>query len=250
MNLTDFESRLFRSLIHSDSSTIDIGAFRGEFTDWAKELSQHVFAFEPLPHMAEYLNDKYRFTKNVTVIELALSDNSGSTMIYTPKYVNTSKGWSKYIDGWSSIYKNYSDLQSIYPIEFPEIRRLLVHQERLDNLNLNGIGFIKIDVEGAEYETIIGAKQLIMHERPYILVEIEERHRNNSLTCVNKLFESLDYDGYFILNDKLLPFSRFDIDNMQTGKVFPGPTTSIYINNFIYSPKERANSLNQIINCN
>lgn len=42
----------------------------------------------------------------------------------------------------------------------------------LDSLNLEGISFIKLDVENVEYEVLLGARETLRKCRPYILIEI------------------------------------------------------------------------------
>ena len=48
--------------------------------------------------------------------------------------------------------------------------------EKLDNIQIKNIGFIKIDVEGHELEVIKGAKETINKYNLILLVEIEKRH--------------------------------------------------------------------------
>lgn len=40
--------------------------------------------------------------------------------------------------------------------------------ESLDNINVGTVGFIKLDVEGAELDSLIGAKNTIMRDAPFL----------------------------------------------------------------------------------
>ena len=65
---------------------------------------------------------------------------------------------------------------SIHPNnEFENYKKVMVNTEKLDNISINDVGFIKIDVEGHELEVINGAKRQLVN-KPVMLIEIE----NNS----------------------------------------------------------------------
>lgn len=44
----------------------------------------------------------------------------------------------------------------------------------LDELNIANVGYVKIDVEGHEYEALLGMKQLLLRDRPVIMIEIHD----------------------------------------------------------------------------
>jgi hypothetical protein len=117
----------------------------------------------------------------VVVHDVALSDRSGKATLRVPP-----------MDfGFSTIEPN-NDLcgktrGSDDPIE------VCVKRNKLDDSELDNIGFIKIDVEGHELEVLQGASETILRERPTLLVEIEERHRLGSLTAVHEYMESYGY---------------------------------------------------------
>ena len=61
---------------------------------------------------------------------------------------------------------------SVDEIEVPRIT--------LDSLGQDAVGFIKIDVEGHEVDVLAGAREILRRDRPAILVEAEERHRQGA----------------------------------------------------------------------
>ena len=60
---------------------------------------------------------------------------------------------------------------------------------RLDDVTANPVGFVKIDVEGAEALVLSGAENLIRHGKPIFLIEIEERHREGAIAQTRIMFE-------------------------------------------------------------
>src|SRR5947209_7789536 len=78
------EYRLLSSLCHRTKSSVDVGANVGTLTHFLACYSSHVYAYEPNPELAAQL--RLAFRKKVTVIEAALSDTPGSTILKIPYY--------------------------------------------------------------------------------------------------------------------------------------------------------------------
>lgn len=73
------------------------------------------------------------------------------------------------------------------------------HLFTLDSLNLRRCDFLKLDVEGCEYEALVGAAKTISYHRPVLWVEVNEgalirRMRNGAQ--LRKLIESYGYTLY------------------------------------------------------
>lgn len=66
------------------------------------------------------------------------------------------------------------------------------------------IGFIKMDIEGAEYEALIGAKNIIKYQSPYLAISVY--HKADDLWEIPLLIKSINsqYDFYFGQHDSLL----------------------------------------------
>ena len=84
------------------------------------------------------------------------------------------------------------------------------------------IGFIKIDVEGHELDIINGAKNLILKDKPNLMVEIEEKHTGIPNIEIIKEIKELDYECYFLNNH-----FQLEVVNHQNIK-------TISNNNFIF----------------
>lgn len=110
------------------------------------------------------------------VFASALSDRAGeATFYYVPGR-----------DAWSGLEKQrYPDGEEAVEIRVPV--------QRLDDVVDPEIpvGFIKIDVEGAEYEVISGAIETLRRCRPILLFEHAKLHNANYHTTPEMVFDLL-----------------------------------------------------------
>jgi FkbM family methyltransferase len=141
--------------IKADSNCIDIGCHKGEVLDEILKLAPNGkhFAFEPIPALYNNLVEKY--STNCTLFPYALADKGGET---TFNYVKNAPA--------------YSGLKKrAYAISNPDIEIINVEIKALDSLVSEKIDFIKIDVEGAEFGVLKGAKNLILKNKPLVVFE-------------------------------------------------------------------------------
>jgi FkbM family methyltransferase len=120
---------------------------------------------------------------------------------------------------------------------------ITVPTRRLDDYGLDAVGFVKIDVEGHELAVLRGGSTTLQRFRPTILVEIEERHKPNSINDVNEFLAALGYNGYFILSRDLRPIAEFDLSKHQNVEHIGGWKTNwqrsgVYVNNFFFVPAD------------
>ena len=241
----EFEFGLLKILCDPKRNSIDIGAGKGDYSEEMIKYSAYVFAYEPLPIEIQTLEKKFAKSK-ISVKVIALSNFSGRTILYTPGYSKSEKG-SLY--GWSSIVQDFDKLKKKYPDIFPEIYKQEISTSTLDDERISNVGFIKIDVEGAELEVLIGGKRTINESKPSILIEIEERHRQGSTKLVPEFLKKSGYDGFYFSNEKLFQIDTFLIEEHQWKKELPGqkhPEGKHYINNFIFIRKDNERAIKEL----
>lgn len=148
---------IMKRCIQPTSNCIDVGCHKGELLDviLSHSPSGTHFAFEPLPHLFNQLQTKYK--GKATVYPYALSDVNGTS---TFQYV-------KNAPAYSGIHKRQ------YAMETPDIEQINVELKTLDSIIPTEvkIDFIKIDVEGGEYGVLKGAKQLLKKYKPVVIFE-------------------------------------------------------------------------------
>lgn len=65
-----------------------------------------------------------------------------------------------------------------------ETNGLKIECKVLDELNIANVGYVKIDVEGHEYEALLGMKKLLLRDRPVIMIEIHDSCATKNDTIV------------------------------------------------------------------
>jgi len=195
---------IIRKHLKRDSNCIDIGCHKGEIMDFFIHYSpdgKHI-GFEPIPYL--YNNLKSKFGDSVIIYPFALSDEDGRS---TFQYV-------KNAPAYSGIKKRRYDIKN------PEIEEIDVELKQLDELipSSQNIDFIKIDVEGAEYKVLSGAKRILSESKPIILFEFGLGASDFYGTSSKDIFELLTNDQdrkiytlkSFIVDGKNLNLHEFE----------------------------------------
>lgn len=143
--------------VKNDTICIDIGAHKGEILDLflKNDPKTKHFAFEPIPELYNKLVLKYAETCNI--FPFALSNTEGETTFQFVRNASAYSGIKK---------RDYS-------IKNPDILELKVQVRRLDSIIPDSVkvGFIKIDVEGAEFLVLKGAQSILKKDKPFVIFE-------------------------------------------------------------------------------
>lgn len=138
--------------ISSDEVLFDCGAFTGDtiedFVTFTNKKYKKIVAFEPdeknVKRLNAFVNNKI---ENVVVIQKATGDKNGKV-----SFLNNGNMFSKTVD-----VKDSSD-------------ELSVDIVRLDNYIDYHPTLIKMDIEGAELDSLIGATQIIKTQKPKLAI--------------------------------------------------------------------------------
>ena len=176
---------IFENLLNNGIETvIDIGANTGLYSLLTAANSPYtkVIAFEPSKHIFGKLNDNVKLNEfEIKTEKLALSNTTGSITFYDSVDENqTSASLSTLMA--ESRQKNSTSLE--YEVEVTTLDKYV-----RDNL-LNGVEFLKIDVELHEREVFEGAIKTINDHEPYILFEVLIP---KIATSLNEFFADKDY---------------------------------------------------------
>lgn len=191
--LLEPEIALLGRLCSRERVALDIGANWGAYTHAASKLAASVHSFEPQLELANVLTRGVGRRGNVVIHNFALSNVNGWTEMRIP---NNDIGYST-IEPHNRL-EDKADLRR-------GIRVVNVETRRLDDLSLERVGFIKIDVEGHELEVLEGGVELIRRDKPSLIVEVEERHRNGSVAAVRELLGKLGYECFLFDDPGLAP---------------------------------------------
>ncbi len=225
MSVDSLEFELISNLLDREKISIDAGAHLGTYTSHMIKNSKRCWAFEPNPQFFEKLKS---ISPNLIVKQVALSDQNGEVFLRVP---------GKEL-GRGTIEKD-NTLE-----EFENINVISVKQKKLDDYELETVGLIKIDVEGHELSVLNGAKNLLIRDRPTLLIEVEERHKRNAVIKLRKFLEELDYKGFFLSESGLEKIENFQQEYHQNTRNIKGKEkVGIYINNFLFLPKDESQNI-------
>jgi FkbM family methyltransferase len=201
---------------------VDIGCNKGIFLDPMRRAAPNgrFFAFEPVPYLYDLLKSKYRSDARVRVFNTALSSKSGTATLY----VNTQDyGLSGLSDrpGCRGM-----DRASLRPVDVPvaTLDALLGDQH---------VDFVKIDVEGAEFDVLQGAHGIITRSRPLILFEFGLGGADYFGVDAAKMYALLETLGYEV-------HTVADYIDGREALTLPAFTTHFNSNskyNFVAAPK-------------
>jgi FkbM family methyltransferase len=141
---------------------IDGGAHVGAYVRIMSSHFETVYAFEPAPDTFEALRQNiidWGLCNRVILHNEALSD------------VIEKVGLSLKLGG-RSVSRTISGPGNL-------------HAVTIDSLNLQNVDFIKLDIEGYEYQALTGARETLLHCQPAVMFEDKPGKRDISITETN-----------------------------------------------------------------
>lgn len=189
---TNYEKENFdflKSCCGEGATILDIGAHIGLFSTVAAKIAGaygKIFAFEPAPATLPVLHQTIRINGMGALIS-PINQAMGRAPGHTTFFVSDDEA-----DNSNSLisYKEDRKLNGI-SVEVNSIDNF-VQTKRLAKVN-----FIKIDVEGAEYDTLSGGLQVLKKFKPHVIVAIHPepiQKKGDKLEDIYSLLESLPYD--------------------------------------------------------
>ena len=187
---------------------LDVGANVGmsALSFFTLKSNAEVISFEPNPINYSYLDKLAARFSNFQYKSVGIGAKESSLDFYYPIYndkVMTALGSCDYDKA-----KSWLNSNTIYFFDQNklEVAKISVEIKTLDSFNLEP-EFIKIDVEGFEYQVLLGAENTINTYRPILLIEgVAEGDR------VHQLLQAWGYDIYKFEGNKF-HLNRFDCNN-------------------------------------
>lgn len=227
---------VFDELVRPGDVVLDVGAHRGVYSDRLSRLvgeTGRVHAFEPNPDGLAVLHSVARHRPNVIIHALALSDRPGTASLLRPVVAGDR------VDAMSSLGNPMVAAGSHDSVR--------VRVSRLDDELQSEparIVLVKIDVEGHEHEVLEGGRELIDKSRPYLIMEIEQRHRQRPLAETFEWLSARGYQGYFLTPGGRRPLAVFEVQRDQLAYLDrgfqQGRPDPAYVSDFLFLPTARA----------
>lgn len=148
------EIALMKQLIRPGMTVLDIGSNIGFYSELFSDLvgdTGHVYCFEPDRDNFRHLTAAVGNRKNVTLNNAAVSDKNGEITIYTSHRLN--------VDHRTYEPEQYLDK---YKVKCIAVDGYLPADSE--------VGFIKMDIQGAEYQALKGMKELLGRTKNVVLL--------------------------------------------------------------------------------
>jgi hypothetical protein len=172
-----FNISFARQFIHPDKNILDVGANIGVHTVPYSNflITGKVYAFEPQKVVFDILSANLNKNKcdNVVAFNFGASNNN-TTLFMEADYDSVAN------HGGFSICEQKEGLKGI-----------TVDCKRVDDLGISNVGYVKMDVEGHEYEAILGMKEVIVRDKPFLFIEIHDLSPTKAI-----IFQTLNILGY------------------------------------------------------
>lgn len=194
------EMELLDVLCDRGKTSVDVGAKLGMYTYRLLKHSRDVVAFEPIPLLVGMLEAVFA-KKPVKVMPCALSSTPGKTQMRIPYGSN---GEVKF--GRSTIESN----NALEHDDVARVETIDVELKTLDQCELRGLGFIKVDVEGHELAVLEGAAATLDREHPNLLIESNDHHHPQAVAKLRALLAEHDYRGWFLDGARLVELESID----------------------------------------
>ena len=214
-----------------DDSIIDVGGNLGISAMGFRELGYEnkIFLFEPNKYLfKKYINNKLlKNYKNIHAYNFALGVKEETKNFYYPYYKDSCLHY------FCSFDKEY--IKNSLKITFKNKNFKIINKpmklKKFDKINLKcKPKFVKIDVEGFDYEVLRGMKKSIDKYKPVILVEFNK----SNFFKIKKFLKMYNVWVYFYKSNK---FKIFDENMIDTEISRTNKTNLMSIRNVFFIPK-------------
>lgn len=209
----------------------NIGAYSYYLSEFIEEFQGQCIGFEPRKNIWNRLKQNVK-KKNFTAERLALSNKIGIANLYLPaNHENSSLIWFNHFAGFKTEKVNLSTLDKYISSK---------------NISSQSIVFIKIDVEGHEFEILKGGRLSIAGAKPIILCELENRHllpQGKTVQLIIDFLGDIGYRGY-VISKRSFQLSSIEQISIPLNKSTPGE----YFYNFWFLSEDSYGAVEKIEN--
>jgi FkbM family methyltransferase len=176
---------------------IDIGANDGVSYKFIRNFIKKnlIYSFEPLKSNFKKLKKIKKKDQNYKILNFGLSNKTMFKKIFIPYFKNYELSYFASLNKQSSILRLKNSLFIKNLLNKIKFRSEFIKIKKLDNFFLKP-NFIKIDIEGHEYECILGSIRTIKKSKPILLIEYNPKINKKIYNILKKIgYKTYYYDG-------------------------------------------------------
>lgn len=192
------------ALLKPDQTFIDIGGNKGDFSLLAAKITGskgQVLTFEPEPENCHWFNESIQLNQysNIRLFDIALSDSNGKAQLFLGEK-----------SGWHSLVSSQGKTDN---------STIEVEKRTLDSIlnesNIQKVDVIKIDVEGAEMEVLLGAEDTLKNNTNLILLLDLHPHMGVDTVAICQFLTDRDFSIHHMKS----PHEKMDTIDQTTTEI-------------------------------
>ena len=201
-------SKTLRFFFERATTFVDVGANYGLYSIMAALWNPNLkaMAFEPVPQIFDGLRRNVALNgleDRISLHQLALADHTGTATLYLPSSESNDLEATGTLAAGSWQASRQSPAMEVRAARFDDLLPLPAK-----------VDLVKIDVEDFEASVLMGMKQTIRRDRPFIVCEILPRSHRNEKT--RQVLASLEYTAYWITSSGYIRVSSFDFERSDS----------------------------------
>ena len=184
------EISIISNIVNRNSTIIDIGANIGNHSLAFSKFSKKIYSFEAHPKTFQVLKFNCSNIKKIKLYNIGISDKSGVLYFKNTKTDNI---------GGRKLNK-FGDIRS----KINKLDNIISPKKKID--------LIKLDVEGHEFQALIGMKKIIKNNKCFLFIEFCENNVLKRKKIINLLKNHGYTHAYFFKKEK--KFSKKEYLNL------------------------------------
>ena len=182
--------KIFDKFLDKNHSYIDIGSYIGPTVLYGSQLSRHCFAIEPDPIAFQELKNNIELNDHlkthITLSKYCISNSIGTAKLFSPSERLEDGG------GSGSSLIDWKDEKKFWEVQTTTV------QQFIQSFSITDCNFIKIDIEGGEFDLIPSMLDYLKNQKPTLLIEIHLTRVNDLINKLDIMFQTLDdYDHIY-----------------------------------------------------
>ena len=182
--------KIFDAFLDKNHSYIDIGSYIGPSVLYGSQLAKHCFAIEPDPIAFQELKNNIELNDHlkphITLSKYCISDSIGTAKFFVPNEK------LEYGGGGSSSLLDWKNKKNFWEVQTTTL------QQFIQSFSITDCNFIKIDIEGAEFDLIPSMSGYLKNQKPTLFIEIHLWALKDPMKKLDIMFQTLNgYDHIY-----------------------------------------------------
>ena len=174
---------------------VNVGAHIGTVSIPVSKVVSKVTAVEPYPPSFEHLNANIQLNEITNIRTFNCAFGNSTEPVY---FMNPNLPRVKYNSGGMHVFTSHDISNKIRSSELSD-GSISSNIMKMDDTDIDEFDIMLVDIEGCEYDFLLGAKKKLLQYKPIIIIEIwndTKRRNENMNTSQQSVLDLLSSFGY------------------------------------------------------